>query len=64
MDSEMRFGNDDDAADAEGAEVMEVGPDDRGLGNFGAGDQDLFHSLDVVEEFGIAPIEFQQQVPT
>src|SRR6266542_3298644 len=33
VDREMRLRDDDDAADAEGAELMEVGTDDRGFGD-------------------------------
>jgi hypothetical protein len=43
---------------------MEVGADDGGLGNLGAGDQDFFHSLYIIEEFGVATVQFEQQVPT
>jgi len=56
MDSQMGFRNHDNTADAEGAELMEVGPDDRGVSDLGAGNQNLFHSLNVVEEFSVAPI--------
>ena len=63
MNGHMGFRDHNDAADTERAELMEVGTDDGGFGNLGTGNQDFFHSLNVVEEFGVAPIELQQQVP-
>jgi hypothetical protein len=37
MNGQMGFRNHDDTADAEGAEMMEVGTDDGGLGDLGTG---------------------------
>ena len=43
---------------------MEVGTDDRGFRDLGAGHQDLFHFFYIVEDFGVAPVELDEQVPT
>src|SRR5439155_2932358 len=56
MYRDVRFGDDDDAADAEGTELVEVGADDGGLRDPGRGDHDLFHSLYIIKEFGVATV--------
>src|SRR5207245_2565584 len=64
MDRDMGLGNHDDAADAEGTELVEVGADDGGLRDLGRGDQDLFHSLYIIKKFGVATVQLEHQVTT
>ena len=64
MDRDVGFGDDDDAADTEGTELVEVGADDGGLRDLGCGDQDLFHSLYIIKKFGVATVQFKHQVTT
>src|SRR3970040_1749661 len=63
MDGEVGFRNDHDAADAEGAELVEMDADDGGFGDLGRRDHGLFHSLYITEELGVATVQLKHQMP-
>jgi hypothetical protein len=58
----MGLGNDDDPADAERREFVKVHVDDGGLRGFGGLDHDGFNLLEIVEQLGIARLEFHQEM--
>src|SRR2546430_1983151 len=64
VDGEMGLGNDDDAADAEGVELVEDDVDDGGLGSLRRLDQGFLHRLEVVDHVGVAIEQLDQQVPS
>jgi hypothetical protein len=63
MDGEMRFGNHDHAGDSVRVKGVEYRVNDPRPGVLGGIDHDGFHFMDIVQEFGIAVVEFNQQMP-
>src|SRR5207249_978779 len=64
VDGEMGLGDDDDAADAEGVELVEDDVDDGGLGSLRRLDQGFLHRLEAVDHVGVAIEQLDQQVPS
>jgi hypothetical protein len=60
----MGLGDDHDAADAEGVELVKDDVDDGGVGPLRGFDQSGLHVLEVVDGVGIAIEQLDQQVPT
>jgi hypothetical protein len=58
MDAQMRFDNDDHAAYAKRAELMEGYFYDCCIGYFSSGDQYVLNLLQVTEDFGVALPQF------
>src|SRR5437899_10897291 len=64
LDVEIGLGDDDDAADAEGVELVEDDVDDGGLGSLRRLDQGFLHRLEAVDHVGVAIEQLDQQVPS
>jgi hypothetical protein len=64
VNSEMRFGNHDHAGDAVRIKGMKNDIHDSGLGHFGGLDHNGFHFVNIVQDFGVAVVKFDEEVPS
>jgi hypothetical protein len=64
VNRQMRFGNDDDAGNSVRIKGMENNIHDSGFGHFRRFNHDRFDFVHIVQDFGVAMVEFDEEVPT
>ena len=62
MNGEVGFGDDHDAADAEGVELVKRDVDDRGPAGTSSTNQDVLDDVHFLQRVWVTTVEFDQQV--